>query len=199
MPKISYQTARNMIDVTYKVVLNHKLSVHEFLEGKKVQESDPRLIEFEAEVWECGFMSFDTEGGGNLPSNKHQIKENDRIFVAMSSPKTRCLFLFHCMNYVPQILLKLLADYVVAKIQSNISMDVKILDDVGYNVRGLVDSGVLYTFINPGTVEDGFEAKKQNQVLWPGSTHYVLYDPEADRASKASCGPGCRPTICNIV
>jgi hypothetical protein len=53
---------------------------------------------------------------------------------------------------------------------------VKILDDVGYHVRGLVDSGVLYTFISPGTVEDGFGAKEQNQVLWPGSTHYVPYE-----------------------
>jgi hypothetical protein len=76
-------------------------------------------------------MSFDTEGGGNLPSNKHQTKETNQIFVAMSSPKTGCEFLFHCMNDVPQILLKLLADYAVAKIQSNISADVKILDDVG--------------------------------------------------------------------
>ncbi len=52
----------------------------------------------------------------------------------------------------------------------------KILDDIGYDVRGLVDSGVLYTFIVPGTVEDGFGAKKQNQVLLPGSTHYVPYE-----------------------
>ncbi len=64
----------------------------------------------------------------------------------------------------------------MAKIQSNILANVKILDDVGYDVRGLVDSGVFYTFINPGTVEDGFGAKKQNQVLWPGSTHYVPYE-----------------------
>jgi hypothetical protein len=72
--------------------------------------------------------------------------------------------------------LTLLSDYAVAKIQSNIAADVKILDNVGYDVRGLVDSGVLYTFVAPGTVEDGFGAKKQNQVLWPGSTHYVPYE-----------------------
>jgi hypothetical protein len=86
------------------------------------------------------------------------------------------VLLFHCINDVPKILLKLLSDYTVAKIQSNIAADVKILDDVGYDVRGLVDSSVLYTFISPGTVEDGFGAKKQNQVLWPGSTHYVPYE-----------------------
>ena len=28
----------------------------------------------------------------------------------------------------------------------------------------------------PGTVEEGFGAKRQNQVLWPGSTHYVQYE-----------------------
>ena len=131
MPKISYETARNMIDVTYKVVMNHNLSVHEFYEGQRVPDTDPRFVEFEAEVRECGFMSFDTEGGGNLPSNLHQTKKPNRIFVAMSSPKTGRVLLFHCMNDVPQILLTLLADYAVAKIQSNIAADVKILDDVG--------------------------------------------------------------------
>jgi hypothetical protein len=80
------------------------------------------------------------------------------------------------MNDVPNILLKLLSDYAVAKIQSNIAADVKILDDAGYDVRGLVNSGVLYTFISPGTVEEGFGAKRQNQVLWPGSDHYVPYE-----------------------
>jgi hypothetical protein len=121
-------------------------------------------------------MSFDTEGGGNLPSNDSKIKEVKRVFIAMSSPKTGSVLLFHCMNNVPTILLRLLSDYAVAKIQSNIAADVKILDNIGYDVRGLVDSGVLYTFISPGTVEEGFGAKKQNQVLWPGSNHYVPYE-----------------------
>jgi hypothetical protein len=150
--------------------------VYEFFEGQKVGKTDVRIIIFEQEVRECGFMSFDTEGGGNLPSNKHQTKEAKRIFIAMSSPKTGWVLLFHCMNDVPQILLALLSDYAVAKIQSNIAADVKILDDVSYDVWGLVDSGVLYTFIVPGTVEDGFGAKKQNQVLWPGSTYYIPYE-----------------------
>jgi hypothetical protein len=118
-------------------------------------------------------MSFDTEGGGNLPRKNGDTKDDKRVFVAMSSPKTGSVFLFHCMNDVPKLLLKLLSDYAIAKIQSNIAADVKILDDAGYDVRGLVDSGVLYTFISPGTVEEGFGAKRQNQVLWPGSDHYV--------------------------
>jgi hypothetical protein len=174
MPIISYQTAKNMIAVTYKVVENHKLAVYEFLKGRKVKDTDARAIAFDQEVRECGFMSFDTEGGGTLPSKEKKKREN-REFMAMSSPKTGCIFLFHCVCDVPQTVLKLVADYAVAKIQLNIAADVKILGDLGYNVRGLVDSGVLYIFILPGTVEDGFGAKKQNQVLWPGSTHYVPY------------------------
>ena len=175
MPKISYQTARRLIDDTYKVIPNHRLNVHEFFEGQKIDDTDVRIIAFEQEVRECGFMSFDTEGGGNLPS-MDKTKEDRRVFIAMSSPKTGRVLLFHCLNDVPRILLNLLSDYAVAKIQSNIAADVKILDDIGYDVRGLVDSGVLYTFIVPGTVEDGFGAKRQNQVLWPGSTHFVPYE-----------------------
>jgi hypothetical protein len=175
MPKISYQTARTLINDTYKVVPNHRLNVYEFFEGQKIEDTDVRIVAFEQEVRECGFMSFDTEGGGNLPS-MDKTKEDRRAFIAMSSPKTGRVLLFHCLNDVPRILLNLLSYYAVAKIQSNIAADVKILDDIGYNVRGLVDSGVLYTFIVPGTVEDGFGAKRQNQVLWPGSTHFVPYE-----------------------
>jgi hypothetical protein len=160
MPKISYQTAKTMIDTIYKVLLNHKLWVYEFFEGQTVKDADVRVVAFEQEVRACGFMSFDTEGGGNLPSNKHEAKEAKPIFIAISSPKTGCVLLFHCMHDVPKNLLKLLSNYAVAKIQSNIAADVKILDDVGYDIRGLVDSSVLYTFIVPGTVEDGFGAKK---------------------------------------
>ena len=176
MPTISFKTARSLIDVTYKVVPNHKLAVYEFYEGQKVKDTDVRITAFEAEVRQCGFMSFDTEGGGSLPRQSGETKDDKRIFIAMSSPKSGSVLLFHCMNDVPDILLKLLSDYVVAKIQSNIAADVKILDDAGYDVRGLVDSGVLYTFISPGTVEEGFGAKRQNQVLWPGSDHYVPYE-----------------------
>ncbi len=149
MVKISYQTARRLIKETYRVEINHKLNVHEFYEGQAVADTDVRIVAFEQEVRECGFMSFDTEGGGNLPS-KDKFKESKRVFVAMSSPKTGRVLLFHCLNDVPKILLKLLSDYAIAKIQSNIAADVKILDDAGYDVRGLVDSGVLYTFIVPG-------------------------------------------------
>ena len=160
MPKISYQTARSLIEVTYKVVPDHRLAVYEFFEGQKVRVTDVRIVAFETKVRQCGFMSFDTEGGGNLPSNISETKDTKRIFIAMSSPKTGSVLLFHCMNDVPKILLGLLSDYAVAKIQSNIAADMKILDDAGYDVRGLIDSGVLYTFISPGTVEDGFGAKK---------------------------------------
>jgi hypothetical protein len=73
-------------------------------------------------------MSFDTEGGGNLPRKNGDDK---CIFIAMSSPKTGSVILFHSMNDVPAILLKLLSDYGVAKIQSNIAADVKILNDAG--------------------------------------------------------------------
>jgi hypothetical protein len=173
MPKISFETAKRLIAETYKVGPDHRLSVAEFLEGKKVGCDDGRIVAFEKEVRECGFMSFDTEGGGGLPASG---KQDTRVFIAMSSPKTGMVLLFHCVLSVPEILLKLLADYSVAKIQSNIAADVKILDDIGFDVRGLVDSGVLYTFIVPGTIEEGFGAKKQNQVLWPGSTHFVPYD-----------------------
>jgi hypothetical protein len=175
MVKISYSTARRLINDTYKVVLDHKLSIHEFFEGQAVADTDMRIVAFEQEVRECGFMSFDTEGGGNLPS-KDKFKEDKRVFVAMSSPKTGCVLLFHCLNDVLKILLNLLSDYAMAKIQSNIAADVKILDDAGYDVRGLVDSGVLYTFVVPDTIEEGFGAKKQNQVLWPGSKHFVPYE-----------------------
>ena len=175
MVKVKYETAMKLIDDTYKVVPNHRLSVTEFFEGDKVDDNDPRISAFEREVRMCGFMSFDTEGGGSLQS-KDNKKESRRVFIAMSSPKTGQVLLFHCLHDVPKTLLSLLADYAIAKIQSNIAADVKILDDLGYNVRGLVDSGVLYTFIVPGTIEDGFGAKKQNQVLWPGSTHYVPYE-----------------------
>ena len=174
MPKISFKKARSLIEVTYKVGPDHKLAVFEFLEGQKVKDNDGRVIAFENEVRQCGFMSFDTEGGGSLPRKKSSTKE-DRVFVAMSSPKTGSIFLFHCLDDVPDALLKLLSDYAIAKIQSNIAADVKILNDAGYDVRGLVDSGVLYTFISPGKVEEGFGAKRQNQVLWPGSDHYVPY------------------------
>jgi hypothetical protein len=152
MPKISYDTARRLISDTYKVVPDHKLSISEFFEGQKVSDTDVRIVAFEQEVRACGFMSFDTEGGGSLPS-KDKTKEDKRVFIAMSSPKTGRVLLFHCLLDVPQILLSLLSDYTVAKIQSNIAADVKILSDVGYDLRGLVDSGVLYTFIVPGTVE----------------------------------------------
>jgi hypothetical protein len=175
MLKISYETARRLISDTYKVGPDHKLSVSEFFEVQKVGDTDERVVAFEQEVRACGFMSFDTEGGGSLPS-KDKTKEDKRVFIAMSSPKTGRVLLFHCLLDVPKILLSLLADYAIAKIQSNIAADVKILNDVGYDVRGLVDSGVLYTFIVPGTVEEGFGAKRQNQVLWPGSTHYVQYE-----------------------
>jgi hypothetical protein len=174
MPKISFDTARQLIADTYKVGPDHRLSVAEFKEGQKVDDMDGRVVAFEKEVRECGFMSFDTEGGGGLPSNDR--KEDTRVFIAMSSPKTGRVLLFHCMLSVPKILVNLLADYTVAKIQSNIAADVKILDDIGYDVRSLVDSGVLYTFIVPGTIEEGFGAKRQIQVLWPGSTHFVPYE-----------------------
>jgi hypothetical protein len=174
MPKISYETAKRLIAETYKVGPDHKLSVAEFFEGQKVDDNDGRVMAFEQEVRACGFMSFDTEGGGSLPSNDK--KEDNRVFIAMSSPKTGRVFLFHCLLDVPKSLLSLLSDYTIAKIQSNIAADVKILSDIGYDVRGLVDSGVLYTFIVPGTIEEGFGAKRQNQVLWPGSTHFVPYE-----------------------
>ena len=93
MPKISYQTARTLIDDTYKVVPNHRLNVYEFFEGQKVKDDNVRIVAFEREVRECGFMSFDTEGGGNLPS-KEKTKENRRVFIAMSSPKTGRVLLF---------------------------------------------------------------------------------------------------------
>jgi hypothetical protein len=128
-----------------------------FLRDKRLQTRDVRILALEQEVRECGFMSFDTEGGGSLPS-KDKTKEDKRVFIAMSSPETGRVLLFHCLQNVPKILLSLLSDYSVAKIQSNIAADVKILDDAGYDVRGLVDSGVLYTFIVPGTVKDGFGA-----------------------------------------
>ena len=127
-------TARNLIEVTYKVVPNHKLAVYEFYEGQKVKDTNVRITAFEAEVRQCGFMSFDTEGGGNLPRKSGETKDDKRIFVSMSCPKTGSVLLFHCMNDVPNILLKLLSDYAVAKIQSNIAADVKILDDAGYDV-----------------------------------------------------------------
>jgi hypothetical protein len=149
--------------------------VYEFFEGQEISDTDVRVVAFEQEVRSCGFMSFDTEGGGSLPS-KDKTKEDKRVFIAMSSPKTGRVLLFHCLLDVPKILLNLMSDYTVAKIQSNIAVDVKILSDIGYDVRGLVDSGVLYTFIVPGTVEEGFGAKRQNQVLWPGSTHFVPYE-----------------------
>jgi hypothetical protein len=88
MPIICYQTAKNMIAVTYKVVENHKLAVYKFLKGRKVKDTDARVIAFDQEVRECGFMSFDTEGGGTLPSKEKKKREN-RVFVAMSSPKDR--------------------------------------------------------------------------------------------------------------
>jgi hypothetical protein len=116
MPKISFQTARELIKVTYKVVPDHKLAVFEFLEGQKVKDTDGRVIAFENEVRQCGFMSFDTEGGGNLPRKNGDTKDDKRVFVAMSSPKTGSVFLFHCVNDVPNVLLKLLSDYAVAKI-----------------------------------------------------------------------------------
>jgi hypothetical protein len=159
MPKISYDTARRLISDTYKVAPDHKLSVHEFFEGQKVSDTDVHITAFEQEVCAWGFMSFDTEGGGSLPS-KDKTKEDKRVFIAMSSPKTGRVLLFHCLLDVPKVLLSLLLDYTVAKIQSNIAADVKILSDIGYGVRGLVDSGVLYTFIVPGTVEEGFGAKR---------------------------------------
>ncbi len=115
MPKISYQTARNLIETTYKVVPDHKLNVHEFFEGQRIEDTDVRVVAFEHEVRECGFMSFDTEGGGNLP-RKDKTKEHKRVFVAMSSPKTGRVLLFHCLNNVPKILLSLLSDYAIAKI-----------------------------------------------------------------------------------
>ena len=174
MPKISFDKAKRLIAETYKVGPDHKLDVIEFFEGQKVADTDGRVVAFEQEVRACGFMSFDTEGGGGLPSNDR--KEDTRVFIAMSSPRTGRVFLFHCMFDVPKSLVSLLADYTVAKIQSNIAADVKILNDIGYDVRGLVDSGVLYTFIVPGTIEEGFGAKRQNQVLWPGSTHFVPYE-----------------------
>jgi hypothetical protein len=122
MPRISYQTARTLIDDKYKVVPKHRLSVYEFFEGQEVKDTDVRIVAFQQEVRECGFMSFDTEGGDNLPS-KNQTKENRRVFIAMSSPKTGRVMLFHCLNDVPKILLSLLSDYAVAKIQSNIAAE----------------------------------------------------------------------------
>jgi hypothetical protein len=101
MPKISYDTARRLINDTYKVVPDHKLSVYEFFEGQKVRDTDVRVVAFEQEVRECGFMSFDTEGGGSLPS-KDKTKEDKRVFVAMSSPKTGRVLLFHCLLDVPR-------------------------------------------------------------------------------------------------
>jgi hypothetical protein len=53
MPKISYQTARNLIEVTYKVVPDHKLAVYEFFEGQTVKDTDGRIVAFEKEVREC--------------------------------------------------------------------------------------------------------------------------------------------------
>ena len=110
------------------MIPNHRLNVQEFFEGQKVDDTDVHISAFEKEVRECGFMSFDTEGGGNLPS-KDKTKEDRRVFIAMSSPKTGRVLLFHCLNDVPKLLLSLLSDYAIAKIQSNIAADVKILDD----------------------------------------------------------------------
>ena len=175
MMRLSKQTAQNMIDSTYKVGARLNNEIIEFHEGTGLDRvhAHPIMKGFIEEIKEIGFCSFDTEGNGKLP---RKFGDENRLFVAISSPKTGTILFFHDALDIGDVLKKVLADYTIAKIQSGIGGDVALMQDVGIDVRGVVDSGTLFLLLKPNSVESGFGAKHQVEAIWPGETVHVPYD-----------------------
>jgi hypothetical protein len=173
MPILTLSRAQQMIDEKYFVDKTYKPSILEFRENEKPDDDDPRIVAFVNEIKAYGFCSFDTEGAGKLPNGPIHAQRENRLFVSMSCPKTARVVFFHCALDIPESIKMLLADYAIAKIQSGVMGDVELLHQAGLEIRGIVDSGTLFLLLNPDRAEAGFGAKRQMQVLWPGSKVHV--------------------------
>ena len=145
----------------------------EFFERSKVSSDHEQIREFVKEVRESGFCSFDTEGAGKLPNKPIHPYRRDRLFVAISSLKSAFVLLFHDTMDLPMIPREILADYAIAKIQSGVGGDIELMQAVGVDVRGVVDSGTLLLLLNPGPAESGFGAKRQIRTVWPDKNCHV--------------------------
>jgi hypothetical protein len=176
LPRLSLTDAQRQVDTRYFVGSTVKQSVHEFFEQTHVSADDRCIKEFVREVRENGFMSFDTEGAGKLPSRTSGNQNANRLFVALSSPRTATVFLFHDALDIPCVVLELLGDYSIAKIQSGVCGDVELMNQVGIDVRGVVDSGTLLLLVNPGPADEGFGAKIQIKTIWPDKDCHVPYE-----------------------
>ena len=79
---------------------------------------------------------------------------------------------FHDYTCTPKIIRNILEDYTIAKLQSGIAGDIRLLHEVGIAVSGAIESGTLFLMIDPGTVDEGFGAKHQIRAIW--SEHSIL-------------------------
>jgi hypothetical protein len=168
------QEAKQQVDECYFVGMYPKHIVFAYVEGLKISPNNPEILTFVEEVEKYRFMSFDTEGDGKLP--RKSSTQNDRLFVALSSPVTAMVLMFHDSADMPNNLRELLASYSVAKIQSGVCGDVMLMEKVGLNVRGVIDSGTLLLLIKPGSIESGFGAKRQLKEIWPDKDCHVPYE-----------------------
>ena len=174
-PALSLADAQRQIDLRYFVGPKVRQQVHHFYEHSHVDADDERVTKFVQEIKESGFMSFDTEGDGKLPSAPIHPRWDHRLFVALASPRTATVMFFHDARDIPGPLLELLSDYAIAKIQSGIGGDVELMRAAGIDVRGCVDSGTIYLLLKPGPVESGFGAKHQVKAIWEDVDCHVPY------------------------
>ena len=71
---------------------------------------------------------------------------------------------------IPNSIRYLLEDYVVAKLQSRVAGDVRLLDKVGIRVQGIVDSGTIYIMVRPGPISSGAGTRHQINSVWSSET-----------------------------
>lgn len=176
MQPLTLQNARDCMVKTYFVETKPTQLIFEFKEGTKVQDDHNAVFQFISEVTAVKFMSFDTEGSGKLP---RKSGKNDRLFVALSCPKSAVVLLFHDADNIPQSLRLILLDFTIAKIQSGIGGDVDLMKQAGIDVRGVVDSGTLYMLVKPGPIDAGFGAGHQIDAIWPAKNCHQPYDYRA--------------------
>ena len=147
--------------------------VYEFKVGTEVTEQHEAVQTFLTEVEIYKYCSFDTEGNGQLLD---RFGKRTRLFFALSTPFSATILLFHDVNDIPDAIRCVLMDYTVAKIQSGIGGDIKLMDEHGLKVRGLVDSGTLYMLVKPALIDAGFGAKHQIEVIWPQKQYHQAYE-----------------------
>lgn len=171
MPTISLEAARHILRHLYFVSKNPTQTLRQYKSGQK--PSQDIVQKFVREVTSYHFLSFDTEGNGKL---KKRNGHKSRLCTVFSSPVSGDVLLFHDTADISQPIHRLLKNYSIAKIQSGIATDIKLMSAAGIDIRGVVDSQVLFLFVAQDRPDNKCGAAAQLEEIYPGTGCVVDYD-----------------------